>query len=246
MADGNTQDTALDVPSSELMSQDELGESSNDGNALLTALGGGAADDEFMDDESSHKTGGKLTPRIAIIAGIVIGGGGMIYGMRQYEIKQGMDMAPLVSIPKYDVALNSKPLTDNEERVLASLRVSANPVQPAPDLGRNPLELDGHEDKTVVDTPDIPVGPDIEALTREYTRIFETLHLSSVIPSGRVPVAVVNRKPVVVGDMVAECFMVREIARNTSTNNMYVRVELVGYDPAVDGVELILHINSGR
>lgn len=246
MAHETKQDQALDVPSSELMSQDAIGESSHDGNALLTALGGGGvSDDEFVDDEPLSKTGSKLTPRTAIIAGIVIGGGGMIYGMREYEIKQGMNMEPLVAIPIMNGVASSAPMTDKQELVLASLRASAHPLEPAPDLTRNPLELEGQADQTVVEEPIIPAGPDIEALTLAYMRIFESLHLSSVIPSGRVPVAVVNRKAVVVGNTVGDYFAVREIAKDARTNNMYVKVELVGYDPAVDGTELILHIRPG-
>lgn len=246
MANDTVRDQELDVPSSELMSQSEVGESCNDGNALLTAMGGGKTNDEFMDDESSPKASSKLTPRKAIIAGIVIGGGGMIYGMRAYEIKQGMDMEPLVAISVLDVATTLTPLTLEQEAVLASLRQSANPFQPAPDLPRNPLELESHQDQPVVDEPNIPVGPDIKALTLGYTQIFESLHLSSVILSGGVPVAVVNHKAVTVGDLVGDKFVVREIARDHNSSTMYVKVELVGYDPAVDGAQLILHMNSGR
>lgn len=246
MADDTTRNQELDVPSSELMSQDEMGESTNDGNALLTALGGGKPDDEFMDDEPSPKASSKLTPRTAIIAGIVIGGGGMIYGMRSYEIKQGMDMEPLIAISVLDVATTQTRLTPQQEAVLASLRQSVSPFEPAPDLSRNPLELEGHEPEAVVEETHELLGPDIKALTLGYTKIFESLHLSSVIPSGRVPVAVVNRTTVVVGAIVGDHFEILEIAKDDRTNNMYVKVELVGYDPAVDGVQLILHINSGR
>ncbi|MCH8864393.1 MAG: SPOR domain-containing protein [Chloroflexi bacterium] len=72
MAHETKQDQALDVPSSELMSQDAIGESSHDGNALLTALGGGGvSDDEFVDDEPLSKTGSKLTPRTAIMSHVL-------------------------------------------------------------------------------------------------------------------------------------------------------------------------------
>lgn len=245
MSQSSSRDQELEVPGGELMSQDDMPDANAGGdNSLLTALGGGGGDDDFMDEELSLKSASKLTPRAAIIAGIIVVGGGMIFGMRQYEIKQGMIMDVVGSFPDFSVNANDTALSAEQQVVLDNLRASVNATFSPPDLPTNPMELEGVEETQVAEV-DVPKGPDIEGLTEQYIRLFEGIVVTSIVPSGRVKVAVINKKPVVIGNVVADYFVVREIATDAETRNMYVKVELAGFDPAVDGAVLILHMRTG-
>ncbi len=238
------QDQMLDVPNSELVSQDELDSGRGEGNALLAALGGGSGPDDFLDDDGSSQSGSKITPRAAIIAGIAVLGGGMIYGMRQYEIRQGMSMqiSPTMSI---ETSAQVTPLTRRQEDVLLMLRASVGPAVTAPNLRQNPMELEEQSAPAVAGTtPTVQVGPDIEALTKEFMKAFDSLKMTSVVPTGRMPMCVINQKAVTVGATVGEYFKIREIAKDPTSHKMYVKVELAGFDPAVDGAELILQMRS--
>jgi hypothetical protein len=239
------EDNALDVPNKELVSQDEIGDGRSEGNALLKAMGGGAGSEEFFDDDTSIKASSKVTPRAVIIAVIAVLGGGMIYAMREYEIKQGMimDVNPTMI---FDTTAQVKPLSRAQEHVLSNLRASVMPAIPAPNLQQNPMELEQQNVPTVVDNsvPTVHAGPDIESLTNDFMAIFDKLQVSSIVPSGNVRVAVVNRKAVTIGATIEDIFVVRDIAIDPVSRKSYVMVELVGFDPAVDGAELILHIRS--
>ncbi|MCH9057388.1 MAG: hypothetical protein IIB55_02030, partial [Planctomycetes bacterium] len=221
----------------DIVAQDAFSEDTNSGNALLASMGGGGGDgpeDDVFEDEYVPSSKRRFSTQTIIIALIAVVGGGLIWGMRWYEMQQGMKMKfnDTAVLPDASARLT---LTREQERVLAALQASAEQRQiNAVAIDKNPFVMEGAAEP-VSAGPTQPVGPDIEALTRDYMRRFEALNMTSVVSTGAVPVAVVSGRVVQVGSILDDIFKVREIAKHETSNRMYVKIELVAYDPAVDG-----------
>ena len=229
--------------SGDIVAQDEFSEDTNSGNSVLSAMGGGGgggdSDDEFFEDEYVPSSKKRFSTQTIIIALIAVFGGGLIWGMRWYEMQQGMKMGFIDTAVLPDHSARAS-LTREQERVLAALQASADRRQAtAAPIEKNPFAM---EDPTepVSTGPIGPVGSDVDALTRKYMKRVEALKVTSVVSTGAVPVAVVSGKVVQVGSILDNIFMVREIAMDETNNQMYVKIALVGFDPAVDGAELTL------
>ena len=226
----------------DIVAQDAFSEDTNSGNSALAAMGGGGgggSEDDFYEDEFVPSSKKRFSTQTIIIALIAVVGGGMIWGMRWYEMQQGMKMKfnDTAVLPDASARLT---LTREQERVLAALQASAEQRQiNAVAIDKNPFVMEGAAEP-VSAGPTQPVGPDIEALTRDYMRRFEALNMTSVVSTGAVPVAVVSGRVVQVGSILNDIFKVREIAIHETSNRMYVKVELVRFNPAVDGTELFL------
>ncbi|MCH7791103.1 MAG: hypothetical protein IID31_02340 [Planctomycetes bacterium] len=226
----------------DIVAQDAFSEDTNSGNALLASMGGGGGggpEDDVFEDEYVPSSKRRFSTQTIIIALIAVVGGGMIWGMRWYEMQQGMKLQIIDTAVLPDASARLT-LTREQERVLAALQASAEQRQiNAVAIDKNPFVMEGAAEP-VSAGPTQPVGPDIEALTRDYMRRFEALNMTSVVSTGAVPVAVISGRVVQVGSILDDIFKVREIAKHETSNRMYVKVELVRFNPAVDGTELFL------
>ncbi len=235
---------ALAKSTGEIVAQDSFAEDASTGNALLTAMGGGGGgsggpEDDIFEEEYVPSSKRRFSTQTVIIALIAVVGGGLIWGMRWYEMQQGMKLK-IIEAPILPDAASRVTLTPTQERVLATLQASAEQRQAtAAPIGKNPFVMEGPAEPDSTG-PAQPVGPDIEALTRDYMRRFEALTVTSVVSTGAVPVAVISGRVVQVGSVLDDIFKVQEIAKDETSNRMYVKIKLVGYDPAVDGSVLIL------
>lgn len=236
------EEQGLAKSTSDIVAQDAFSEDANSGNSVLAAMGGGGgggSEDDFYEDEFVPSSKRRFSTQTIIIALIAVVGGGLIWGMRWYEIQQGMKMKfnDTAVLPDASARLT---LTREQERVLAALQASAEERQiNAVAIHKNPFVMD-EPDEVVSTGPVEPVGPDINGLTRDYMKRFEALNVTSVISTGTVPVAVVSGRVVQVGSILDDIFKVREIAMHETSNHMYVKIELVRFNPAVDGTELFL------
>ncbi|MCH7484870.1 MAG: hypothetical protein IIA90_06950, partial [Chloroflexi bacterium] len=79
----------------DIVAQDAFSEDTNSGNSALAAMGGGGgggSEDDFYEDEFVPSSKKRFSTQTIIIALIAVVGGGMIWGMRWYEMQQGMKM----------------------------------------------------------------------------------------------------------------------------------------------------------
>ena len=78
-----------------IVAQDAFSEDTNPGNALLASMGGGGGggpEDDVFEDEYVPSSKRRFSTQTIIIALIAVVGGGMIWGMRWYEMQQGMKL----------------------------------------------------------------------------------------------------------------------------------------------------------
>jgi hypothetical protein len=187
-------------------------------NALLTALRAG---EEFVEEPAAQPTPASrfLSARWMVIVGVLLVGGALLWGMRQYARSSGMKVDLVVSRIDYDPAARRGRTTAEQERVLADLQQSTGRKATGGDnIDKNPFkfnEMVGTKKETVaVADPDADARRAQEAHQKRLAEIdgeFSRLRLAGIL-QGRVPLARINGRTVKVGDRVGEFFLVGEIS----------------------------------
>lgn len=185
--------------------------------------------DDMMDDTSavSEKNeevsfalpSRKLNPQVLLLIGIVGIGGGMLWGMRYFGTRSGMDWTGQTDVNFVPPPTGMR--MENEQRIMHDLEMSDKLVQlPSDDIQRNPFTSQRTRE-AAPNIPDDSLGrAEMARLAREraererklqdITDQASKMTVSSIMLGSR-PVAVVNGTPVTVGNTVENVFKVERI-----------------------------------
>lgn len=162
-----------------------------------------------------------VSPQAILLIGIVLIGGGMLWTMRWFGTRSGMDFR--ANPMEFTLEAPNRLVVANESRILKDLANSDKIVQVSADkLLRNPFQTERDIELSAM----LPEGGGTDAeRQRELMRrnaerqarlgrikdMAEHMRVTSII-TGKVPVAVVDGKPVRVGDNLGEFFKVTHIS----------------------------------
>jgi hypothetical protein len=178
----------------------------------------------------------KVSTQILALAGVLVLGGGLLYGMRLVGIGPLKNFA-LAKAPDYDMSQVGVNKTADHKRVLAEL--TANYVEsqvPLENVQRNPFRMPDAMAKA--ETKPVPGEDPAKASEAQKTRLAEQrkqrikdaaaqMKLNGVL-GGSVPVARISGEAARVGDTVGEYFTVKAI------NGRSVELEAEGMTFTID------------
>lgn len=195
--------------------------------SLMQTMRGGAPEDQ------APSAGPRKLPLQTILTfALLVVGAGVLWGMRQYAINNGMKGASaqqLTITGDHDI----KPLSPQQERVLADLKKHAiDEGVVGEDIEQNPFELGGTE-KVVAVEPRKDPNAAIAAARREVKQVFDGLAAKSIM-MGRVPLVKINDDIFKTGQTVAGIFEIAEIKEGGVT------LRVVNKRDGVDGEEHFL------
>jgi len=195
--------------------------------SLMQTMRGGAPEDQAPTEGPR-----KLPLQTILTFGLLIVGAGALWGMRQYAINNGMKTASGQQLTIKGGA-DVKPLTPQQERVLADLKKHAiDEGVVGEDIDQNPFEL-GETEKVVTIEPKNDPNAAIEAARRQVKQVFDGLAAKSIM-MGRVPLVKINEDIYKTGQTVAGVFEIAEI------QDSGVTLRVVNKGEGVDGEEHFL------
>lgn len=164
-----------------------------------------------------------LSPQLIVLGLIFMVGGGMLYGMRKFGMGPSGASANFKAVD-YDVNRNNASTGQREVELIRDLTTSGTSMQVPPDqIRRNPFVIADIVDN-FTHTPDSGETGETpqqraareEAERRQREAEARAARIQSELASirvngilnGPIPVALVNDKPVRVGDTIAELFLV--------------------------------------
>lgn len=173
----------------------------------------------------------RVSSQAVVLAAILIGAGGLLWGMRHMGMGPKMSLASLKL--EYERTDDGAEAKQRYAKVIAELAEAANPVQiKGEELGRNPFRLiaTSQPASELASTADWQQNAEAEAAARQaelerkqreaadaaLAGAIDSLYLHSVI-GGRVPLARIGNQTVTVGDRVADRFTVLAIEGRSVT-----------------------------
>jgi hypothetical protein len=198
--------------------------------SLMQAMRGGAPEDQPPTDGPR-----KVPIQTVITFGLLIVGAGALYGMRQYAINNGMSNTIIGGPVNTNIQHDVKPLSPEQERVLADLRTLATEEGKVGEaISKNPFKLGETERVQPVEPKDDPNAA-VEAARREVKRVVDGLAAKSIM-MGRVPLVKINNDIYKTGQVIQD---VLEVAR---IEDRSVTLRVINKGEGIDGEEFILHL----
>lgn len=185
--------------------------------ALLAELRGGSG----IDSAAGSRARRRLSSQTVLTGMILVVGAGMLYGMRQYGMKSGMTFQT-VSIDWDQTRATAKPSAE-EQRILSALGFRGEtPQVPSEKIDKNPFLLSIEPPTELPSAVPGTGGPTLAERLAELARqraeqraaelraALARIELNSIVTGSR-PVAKINGRVHVVGDVVAEHFRLAAI-----------------------------------
>lgn len=166
--------------------------------------------------ESYSAAGGKRLPiQAALVAGVLLVAGGVIYWMHHRGIAPAKLLKPVEM--RYTIEQTQARHYEGEDRILRSLALSGPPPQiPLAEIHENPFRLDRAPQQQ---GPIVPVdtGPARDEVLVQAEKILSTMKIEMVLNSDTNPLAKINGKVYRVGDKIDDVLEIVSISGRAVT-----------------------------